>query len=318
MCDKNPTHIYIVEKLKMAIANPTNTTTEKKQLEKAKLVYEQNCATCKRGSNDKECLELALDELLRQMPDKKGDVYPWRNYEWSYSNYVNNNYSASATGSSERNGLFRNMGIFMRLVGGFISDPNPADNSIAGGRSVTDRSSDFPVFECRGKEARCVARHQVIRNSPSGDSPPYNDPFFNKSTTGTRSSSYFVKVGKCARPDITDAETCTGRGYDWDKSKGACSQGRYAYMDNSPSSIPLLRGLVPSIASDSLAITPGAIGLAFSGNDSYGMKVQECPAVTEEGFRVSGRSGRMSVSIFAWGFVAGLILHELYVCRCKR
>jgi hypothetical protein len=71
------------------------------------------------------------------MPDKKGDVYPFRNYEWSYSNYVNNNYSASATGSSERNGLFRNMGIFMRLVGGFISDPNPADNSIAGGEFAT-------------------------------------------------------------------------------------------------------------------------------------------------------------------------------------
>ena len=316
MCDKNPRHLWILGKLKDAISNPQNTTTEKKQLEKAKLVYEQNCQTCRKGSNDSICLDLALNELLRLMPDKRGDVYPWRNYEWDYSNYVNNNYSARATGSSENAGLFNNMSIFFKLISGFISDPNPADKSIAGGNSIDDRASDFPVFECDGKKERCKSRHVVMRNSPSANEPPYKDPFFNKSLTGTRSSSYFVKIGKCDRPDITDAEDCTQRGYDWNHSKGECTQGRYAYMDNSPSSVPFMRGYIPSVASDSLALTPGSLGLAFTGNSSYGMKVQECPKVNTketntEKFAVE--TDNMDIMIFAWGFIAGLLVYELYI-----
>lgn len=327
MCDRNPKHLWILGKLKDAISNPRNTKTEREQLERAKKVYETNCATCRIGSNDSICLSIALDELLRMMPDKRGDVYPWRNYEWDYGNYVNNNYSAVATGSSEDAGLFTNIGIFFKLISGFVSDPNPADNSIAGGRSIADSSSDFPVFECRGREARCVARHKVIRNSPSADEPPYKDPFFNKALTGTRSSSYFIRVGKCDRPDITDAEDCTKRGYDWNHSKGQCTQGRYAYMDNSPSSVPLMRGYIPSVAADSLAFTPVSLGLAFEGKDTYGMRVQDCPVVENNPSNPSpvketfvGGAGTQSepaspLVVFAWGFVAGLLIHELIIYR---
>jgi hypothetical protein len=315
MCDSNPKHLWILGKLNDAISNPQNTTTEKKQLERAKLVYEQNCQTCRKGSNDSICLQLALDELLRMMPDKRGDVYPWRNYEWDYTNYVNNNYSARATGSSEDAGLFKNMSIFVKLIRGFISDPNPADDSIAGGTSIKDRASDFPVFECDGKEKRCESRLEVTRNSPSANKPPYKDPFFDKSLTGTRSSSYFVKIGKCDRPDITSAEECTKRGYDWNHSKDECTQGRYAYMDNSPSSVPLMRGYIPSVASDAISLTSPSLGLAYRGYNSYGMKIQECPNVIpkETIEKFDDGSNTMNIMIFTWGFLAGLLIYELYI-----
>lgn len=287
MCDKSPYHQLILTQLNLALEKEEISPTEKTQLVEAKKVYEQNCSTCKNASNDSECVSMALEELLRMMPGKdKWKIYPWKNYEWDYGNFIDNNFSAKATGSSDR-GLLKNLMIFFRLFDAYVIDPNPGTASIPGGRYMGDRDSDYPVY-CvnNNNRQRMKARFDVGNNSPSNSSPPYDDPFFkNKPLAGVHSSSYFVRVGSCPRDDITDRDECAKKNFEWKSNN--CFQPRYAYMNNEPLPIRKIQGTIPSIVYSGLALTPGKVGNAFSGKSNSRMIVQDCPNVakkTTEGF----------------------------------
>lgn len=263
MCDRDPRHILTRTRLKLVL--------DEDEYKKREERYKKDCKVC---GNNADCLAQAITNMTRGV-----DLYPWINYDWDYSNYVDNKYSAQATGSSPNgNALYRNLGIGAQLAKGYIMDPNPGDTSVAGGRSIDDRDSDFPVFGCRGaRRDGCQKLWQVKQN---GKLPkPYDDKFFNEnSVNGPYSSSYFFKIGTCPRRDINNEEECKKRGFIW--KNGVCSQNRYGYMDNTGGGKlgPIsLRGFLPSLATDVMAFSPNYIADAYNNKSSRYMKIQECP-----------------------------------------
>ena len=282
--------------------------------------YLIDCRICKRGNNDLNCLKQASLKLQRQLPFIRDSIYPWKNYDWDYGNFIDNNFSARATGSSSSGSAYMsNIWIWLKFLDAYITAANPNFASVAGGRNI---NSDYPIYGCLGNASRgCNAWHSV--KTRTKQQAPYRDPFFYKQLNGEASSSYFARVGECPRPDIKDAETCVKKGFNWkedmiDKAldkiagksagnSGSCSQPRYIYLNNKPGleirtlgtpkvkglpSIPSvklgkLKGFVPSLANDLLALTPDKLLKAFSGKDVPGhMIVQNCPKVKveKEGF----------------------------------
>ena len=292
---------------------------ELRLLRKGLQTYLNDCRICKRGNNDYNCLKEAGLKLQRQLPFIRDSIYPWKNYDWEYGNFIDNNYSAKATGSSPSGSAYiSNIWIWLKFLDAYITAANPNSASKAGGRN---RYSDYPIYGCQGNARKgCNAWHKV--KTRTTQKPPYSDSFFNKRLNGEASSSYFARVGECPRPDITDPQTCINKGFNWkedmiDKAldkitgsspgkSGSCSQPRYIYLNNKPGleirtlgtpkvkglpSIPSvklgkLKGFVPSLANDLLSLTPDKLLLAFSGKNVPGqMVVQNCPKVkAKEGF----------------------------------
>jgi hypothetical protein len=280
--------------------------TIKKSLE----IYNKDCSTCKGESNsDAKCLQVALTKLYRQMPFNKHSIYPWSNYEWDYSNFIDNNYSAAATGSTTSgswSSLYKNMDIFFKLFQAYVTAPNPSKRSKAGG---TNKYSDYPIYGCRGNNSKsCKVLHKV--KTTNKDGVPYKSKFFNKKLDGEYSSSYFVKVGTCPRPDIKDSDKCIKGGYTWITSPidtalaklsggipdGSCHQGRYMFINNQPGlkiktlsvggipsiNLGTMKGFVPSLANDVLSLTPDKLYNAFTGKNVKGhMILQKCPTIVE-------------------------------------
>jgi hypothetical protein len=275
--------------------------------------YLIDCSICKRGNNDLTCLKEASTKLQRQLPFIRNSIYPWKNYDWDYGNFIDNNFSAKATGSSPSGRAYmKNMWIFLKFLDAYITAANPNHGSVAGGRN---RNSDFPIYGCTGNaKTGCNAWHKVKSRNPQR--PPYADRFFNKQLKGEASSSYFAKVGECPRPDITSSKECIKRNFVWKqdmidaafdkiagksaKDSGFCSQPRYIYLNNKPGlelktlaikgvkgvpdipsvSLGKLKGFVPSLANDLLSLTPDKLFKAFSGKNVPGhMIVQPCPRV---------------------------------------
>jgi len=277
-------------------------------IQRALRIYNKDCSMCKgRANNDINCLKAALTKLYRQMPFNKHTIYPWSNYEWDYSNFIDNNYSASATGSTTSgswSGLYKNMDIFTKLFKAYITSPNPNKLSKSGG---TNKYSDFPIYGCKGNNLKsCIATHRV-KNS-NKDRVPYRSSFFNKKLDGEFSSSYFVKVGTCPRPDITNHIACISKGHRWIQNStdralaklsggipsGSCHQSRYMFINNKPGfnkhsikkigSIKMgkMKGFIPSLANDILSLTPDKLYNAFTGKNVKGhMILQKCPSIKE-------------------------------------
>ncbi len=118
----------VLEKLKSENSPDVN------KVQDALKVYLEDCTICtKEGQNDYVCHNIALEKLMRQMPIIRDSVYPWKNYDWNYGNFIDNNYSAKATGSSpDGSKYFNNLKIFFKIMGAYLLDPNPNNNSVAG------------------------------------------------------------------------------------------------------------------------------------------------------------------------------------------
>jgi len=215
--------------------NPS-TKTDIIMLNKALTQYKLDCVNCK---NDSECLDIADIKLIRQFPFIRDSIYPWKNYDWSYSNFVNNNYSAKATGSSKRGSkIGNNIDIFFNLFDAYFKSPNPSNSSVAG---VKSKTSDYPVYGCNGDRAICSNRHKIKYGQKQ--TMPYDNDFFKKNLlSGEYSSSYFQKVGFCDRPDIKNRYKCDKNKFVWindpaDEGQiptGNCYQPKYVYIDNTP------------------------------------------------------------------------------------
>jgi len=272
----------IIEKLK----NDKN-KDEAKKVQDALDNYLDECTICtNEGYNDDKCHNLALTKLMRQMPFVRDSVYPWKNYDWDYGNFIDNNYSAKATGSSDEGSKYiNNLFIFFKLGSAYLFDPNPGNDSVPGN---TDAASDYPIYGCEGNDEKlCKAYTKVRNNKPQNK--PYNDDFFDRKLDGVVSSSYYIKVGTCKQPDYSTEKECTKNDFVW--SGDACYSPRYAFINNTPglkmaipgdtnynNSVTIGKGLIPSLANDALALTPDKVFNAMVGNNVPGyLEVQPCP-----------------------------------------
>ena len=294
--------------------SPSEINNIKKSLEQ----YNLDCALCTNQGNSYRCHKVAEQKLIRSMPFLNKNIYPWNNYDWNYGNFIDNNYSVMSTGATKSGSIsavFKNMRAFMKLVKGYISDPNPADSSYPGKFA---KDGDISYYECTGNlvdsqgnrisDAGSVATCKAMNKIKYGklQEPPTKDSFLRKyKTTGDKSSSYYVKVGMCPRPDIKTIFKCENKGYKWTpnvidnvmkkipllskktKSSGSCHQPRYAYINNSPGfkvAGVKFRGLIPSLANDFMALSPDKIVAAMEGRSIDNLfELQQCPIV--ESFR---------------------------------
>ena len=231
----------IVTDLEETTRHDPSTSKDLAKLKQALRQYRKDIFTC---NNDAKCESIAMSKLFRQIPMIRDSIYPWKNFDWSYTNYVNNNYSAEATGSrgGEGSNMKKNIAIFWKLFDAYLKDPNPGPDSIAGGENS---SSDYPIYGCDDNKNVCRRRYNVKYGVKQ--EIPNNSRFFrNKSLTGEGSSSFFQQVGYCERPDINDRYKCDSLNYKWVNSprqnprnldeipSGNCYQPKYIYMDNSP------------------------------------------------------------------------------------
>jgi hypothetical protein len=311
MTDCNKTFTYTMAKTFKDNSGPgsdslfTYSDTEIRKLDNAMKTYLEDCNRCKTETqNSPDCQEAASTKLSRAMPYAYKNIYPWRNYDWNYSNFIDNNYSTLATGATKTGSLDamkKNFAAFRKLVGAYVEDPNPSPKSIAGGKTKND---DYPYYECTdgikdmdgyllntpNETKRCRITHDIKYKKL--ETPPTTDDFLkgNDKISGEKASSYFVRVGNCPRPDIKTQSACESKGYFWtppnEDSSGNCEQPRYAYMDNTPGfkiGGKRIQGLVPSIAKDFLSLTPDKILAVAMGSNIDGVfQLQPCPIVNEE------------------------------------
>jgi len=312
---KNSPFIKIAQNL-LNLAKQTGVTsttpltqTHIKEIETALLNYEKDCRICQINGNNYSCFKIAEEKFIRAMPFIRDTIYPWNNYDWDYSNFINNNYSVLSTNASKKGtftAMFDNIGAFIKLTQGYLINPNPNSKSKSGGSSKND---DINWYECNGiildangnktfdtkMAALCRAKNQIKNTNPLP--PPTKDPFLKKyPTNGKNSSSYYVKIGYCPKNKLNTQKQCENKGYTWipnplnpilkalpfsgQQSNGSCYQPRYAYINNTPGVIlggVKLEGLIPSLANDFMALTPDKLMAAFQGQNIQNyLDVQPC------------------------------------------
>ena len=295
------------------------TSKELNMTKKALRLYLSECSTCARHTaNDHICLSAAIENLQRRIPMFAKNVYPWKNYDWNYSNHISNNYTPKYTGATIRPsimGLYNNVKALNKVFNGLISDPIPNKNSRAG---KYNRDSDHPSFE-ECKDHRCITT-QRIKNAMSDNiyNPPTTDKFLKKKLDGEYSSSYFVKIGSCPRHDISSQKICEARGYSWTpnvmdnimnklsgkknvvkNSSGSCNQPRYLFIDNSPKAFlngSNMKGILPSLANDIAALAPDKFLAAAMGNSMSGnFDIQQCPDTRESFSNYNNKTNTLSI-----------------------
>lgn len=267
--------------------------------------YEKDCKRCAGSAkNDLNCLEVAKTNFERNMPSSHKDVYPWRNYDWNYGNYVANKYSTKAlpAGNGSFSGVKKNVNNIVKSIDGLIFEPSP--NSISNSFG-TDRNSDYPVDDCNGNPV-CITTESIKRNTQKS---PTNDNFIKQFPIyGENSSSYYYKIGTCLRPDIKNMVECEKQGYKWTPSSidegGSCIQPRYMYIDNSPK--PFIngsngKGFIPSIMNDVMDIMPDKLFNSLLGQSTSGVQIQTCPNV--EGFTNNDNITKKMISVILIGLM---------------
>jgi|688.fasta_scaffold369408_2 hypothetical protein len=247
--------------------------------------YEKECSRCARGAkNDMNCLDVARTNFNRNMPSSMNDVYPWRNYDWDYANFISNNYSTKAlpkAQSNNFNGIKQNVRNVVKSLDGFIFDAAPNNLSSSYG---TDKNSDYPIFDCKDNTV-CKTIEDIKRTKQA---QPTKDVFMNKfPINGENSSSFYYKIGSCQRPDIKNMNDCEKKGYKWvpsslDEGGGSCIQPRYMYIDNSPKPFfngSNAKGMIPSITNDIVDIMPDKLLNTLLGQSTSSLQMDTCPNI---------------------------------------
>lgn len=253
-------------------------------------LYKKDCSYCmSNASGDYKCMQIAKQNLLRRIPMIEKSIYPWKNYDWDYGNHITNNYSPDATcakTSPKIQQAYENAMAFSKLIDGMIADPIPNKKSIA---STKTRDSDYPSIKICDKDYKCTAT-QKVKNSYK-QAVPYKDPFLDKNIDGINASSYYFRVGDCPRTDIKNKKKCEQMGYTWtpnilskamdsNSEAGSCFQPRYAFIDNSAKPFfngSNMKGMIPSIANDLMALSPDKVLGAMSGSSISNIySIQPC------------------------------------------
>lgn len=332
---KNTKVVRAIEDLLTEMQNPKNTgitPISPNDLEKTKnalKIYLSECSRCaSQGNNDYQCHRNAKINLLRRLPIISKSIYPWKNYDWNYSNHIDNNYHPDYTGANREGSiaaLYQNTNALVKLVNGLISDSIPNKYSKA---SVPSWDSDYPsVKACTSPGCKTAQSIKMDFKQKK----PYNHTFLNNNLDGINSSSYYYQFGTCPRYDIKTMKACEDRGFTWvpdvmsnsiDKSidflkgvsksaeknqnknetekqtknnSGFCHQPRYGFIDNTPKSFidgSNLKGIIPSLANDLASLTPDKIFSAMMGASNNSLVLQQCPNTSKyiEDFNFSSKN----------------------------
>jgi hypothetical protein len=96
----------------------------------SKMLKSQNRCLEMGGRYTNECSNAIANKYLRELPFMKNLIYPWKNYDWDYSGYVEKYYEPKANyGASDNSSLttiVRNVNAIINLIDGLLTDPNPS------------------------------------------------------------------------------------------------------------------------------------------------------------------------------------------------
>jgi hypothetical protein len=240
--------------------------------------YNPNCQTlsndindCRRagGGSMYDCVQMAGDKYVRSKDENKDQIYPWKNYDWDYTRFIDNNYNARATGATSAGtmgAIFSNPRAIFRLGKGFLTDNNPNNSSQAGQSDLT-QCDRVPVNDRRS----CQVMNR-IRGEYNNQQKPRNDPFFNKKINGKNSSSFYYKSGYCKMALTQDQ--CKNKKYLWIGEK--CYKTQYQYLNNEP-----WGGNIPSVINDALSLNPVNLTKVFFNKNARDLEIEECRPVIE-------------------------------------
>jgi hypothetical protein len=188
----------------------------------------------------------------------KNDIYPYLNYDWNYTTFIDNNYNSDITGATPDGNftaLFKNPIAMGKLMKGYLLDNNPNSKS----KSGVDDSLNCTTEDCKVMNE--------IRDAYKTQTPPKKNSFFSKKLDGENSSSFYFKIGTCKK-DL-DQKSCEKKGAKWLSNQ--CYEDRYAYVNNKP-----LAGNIPSILNDLRSFSPDNLLKIFNGNGNDYFQLEPC------------------------------------------
>lgn len=163
---------------------------------------------------NKELKELKVLYENRLLTKEWRNIYPLNNYDFNYKNYVLNGYNPYSLGISSNptmNTLSNNINKLSVYPDAMIKDPTPDKNTVSG----IDDVSQSPFV---GNIIKKIKYEQAKLPLPYPDFKK-DYPESKYPTTGTHSSSYFIKVGQCNTP-INNKNTCLKKGFRWIDNSG--------------------------------------------------------------------------------------------------
>jgi len=203
-----------------------------------------------------DCIKNATTKLSRDtiLKDK---VWPWQNFDWDYSQYIDNNYTPKELGITSDPtwaALGKNIKGMAKLGAQMLLLPNPPNNAVSGKTDATNCLKRAQTL-CKGSRGTCVQqqkkicdKNNSIKNSYSKLKPIYSKMKTIKPTTKGSSSSYFIQTGTCPT-EITEEESCLDKDYNW--LSGKCWRPKYAHVDNKA-----FLGSFPSLVNDVVQLNP--------------------------------------------------------------
>lgn len=269
--------------------------------------YKNDIKKCREaGEKELDCIKLVDLKYTRKFPEIKDMVYPWVNYDWDYTTFVDNNYNKDVTGATDSptfGALFDNMDAMVKLNNGYIFNANPGKSSVAA-------ISDLPTCDPKSTDYAGCKIINELRQSTNNQQPPFSDKFFNKTLTGENSSSYFIRGGSCPKPNL-NKEECETKGYSWignslmpGDMSGSCFKPKYAYIKNTPgikldlgaltnidngssnnlqssqdtinSLLSIYKGEVPSVMGDAMSLNPLALLNILNGKSTSDFSSMSC------------------------------------------
>lgn len=233
----------------------------------------QNCKNAG-GSTEYDCVQLAVEKFTRMKPEFKNMVYPWKNFDWDYTRYIDNNYSSADTGVTAE-GSFRaiieNPKAMVSLAKGYLLDPNPGNDAQALVDDLTkcERVPPEDISSCYVMNNIRASYNNIPQPTISNGKNRASSNFLNKNKlNGDGSSSYYYKMGTCAI-DMTEKE-CKKNNYEYVGE--TCYRPRYNYLNNAP-----YKGNVPSVINGLFNIEPINLWSVYNGTPLRGLEIEECP-----------------------------------------
>lgn len=188
------------------------------------------------GKAEYQCIEKARQRYGRKTGFMKDMVYPWKNFDWDYTRFIDNNYSTFQTGIKKDANIpqiFKNIDGMIKLGKGFALDPNPSPSSRANSDDIANCDIVAALETDPRNKERARKKCQAINNIKKQydwQQKPYDDPFFDKKLDGENSSSFFYQYGHCKT--LHDEKTCKDKKYKW--IGGFCYKPKYHYIENKP------------------------------------------------------------------------------------
>ena len=91
-----------------------------------------------------QCLTEVTQKYIRKLPIVKDLIYPWKNFDWDYQTFVDNNYDPKKLGGSSKGDIktiIKDIEILLKIVEGFLFSANP--NSKSRSSQLNNNNSDL-------------------------------------------------------------------------------------------------------------------------------------------------------------------------------